>query len=89
MTVACAAQMTNQGIHISELETASDFALLMACAREGAEFVIQRDTKPVGVVRPAEALRGGPIRGCVALADANPKGLGYGTTLDPHFVADL
>jgi antitoxin (DNA-binding transcriptional repressor) of toxin-antitoxin stability system len=42
-------------IHISEAEAASDFAGVLARVRAGAEIVIEDDTRPVAVIRPAEA----------------------------------
>ena len=57
--------------------------------REGAEVIIERDAKPVAVVRPAEAARGRPISESIALAEAHAKELGYEPTMDPDFAADL
>lgn len=42
-------------IDMSEGEAARDFASLLARVREGAEVVIKDGTRPVAVVRPAEA----------------------------------
>jgi antitoxin (DNA-binding transcriptional repressor) of toxin-antitoxin stability system len=81
--------MVKDVIHISEAEAASDFALVMARVREGAEVIIERDAKPVAVVRPAEALRGRPISECIALAEAHAKETGCEPTLEPDFAADL
>jgi antitoxin (DNA-binding transcriptional repressor) of toxin-antitoxin stability system len=53
--------MPRNVIHISELEAASDFALVRARIREGTEVIIERDAKPVAVVSSAEAVRGRPI----------------------------
>lgn len=53
--------MPKKVIRISESEAASDFALVMTRIREGAEVVIERDAKPVAVVRPAETMLGRPI----------------------------
>jgi len=47
--------MTKHVIHISEAEAASDFASLMARVRSGAEVVIEDNTRPIAVVRPAES----------------------------------
>jgi prevent-host-death family protein len=41
-------------IRISEAESASDFAALMARVRSGAEVVIESNARPVAVVRSAE-----------------------------------
>jgi prevent-host-death family protein len=46
--------MERHVIHISEAEAARDFASLLARVREGAEVVIESDSRPVAVVRPAE-----------------------------------
>lgn len=46
--------MAKDVIHISEAEAASDFLSLLARVRAGAEVVIERDARPVAVVRPAE-----------------------------------
>lgn len=81
--------MPKNVIHISETEAANDFASVMARIREGAEVVIERDARPVAVVRSAEPLRGRPISESIALAEAHAKELGYEPTLDPGFAADL
>ena len=81
--------MAKDVIHISEAEATSDFASLLARVREGAEVIIERDAKPVAVVRPAEPVRGRSISECIALAEAHAKELGYEPTLDADFAADL
>ena len=82
--------MPKNVVHISESEAASNFALVMTRVREGAEVIIERDAKPVAVVRPAEATPGGrPISESIALAEAHAKELGYEPTMDPDFAADL
>ena len=81
--------MAKHVIHISESEAASDFASVISRVREGAEVVIERDAKPVAVVRPAEAVVGRPISESIALAEAHAKELGYEPTMDPDFAADL
>ena len=81
--------MPKKVVHISESEAASNFALVMTRVREGAEVIIERDSKPVAVVRPAEAARGRPISESIALAEAHAKELGYEPTMDPDFAADL
>jgi antitoxin (DNA-binding transcriptional repressor) of toxin-antitoxin stability system len=81
--------MAKNVIHISESEAASDFALVMTRVREGAEVIIERDAKPVAVVRPAEEVIGRPISESIALAEAHAKELGYEPTMDPEFAADI
>jgi len=81
--------MAKDVVHISEAEAANNFGALMERVRAGAEVVIERDAKPIAVVRPAEVVRGRPISECIALAEAHAKELGYEPTLDPDFAADL
>ena len=50
--------MAKDAIHVSDKEAASDFASLLARAREGAEVVIEHDARPVAVVRPTEVFCG-------------------------------
>jgi antitoxin (DNA-binding transcriptional repressor) of toxin-antitoxin stability system len=49
--------MAKHVIHISELETASHFAALLAQLRTGEEIIIEDDSRPVAVVHPAEPTR--------------------------------
>ena len=81
--------MAKDVVHISEAEAANNFGALMERVRAGAEVIIERDTKPLAVVRPAEVVRGRPISECIALAEAHAKELGYEPTLDADFAADL
>lgn len=46
--------MSKNVIHMSEAEAATDFATVMSRVREGAEVVIEKDARPVAVVKPAE-----------------------------------
>jgi antitoxin (DNA-binding transcriptional repressor) of toxin-antitoxin stability system len=43
--------MATRVIHISDTEAASDFASLLERVRAGSEFVIERDARPVAVLR--------------------------------------
>jgi uncharacterized protein (DUF433 family) len=45
--------MAKPVIHISDADAARDFAALLAQVRAGAEIVIEHDSQPVAVVRPA------------------------------------
>jgi len=45
--------MDNHVIHVSEAEAASDFPSLLDRVRDGIEVVIERDSRPVAVLRPA------------------------------------
>ena len=46
--------MAKEVIRVSEEEATGDFASLLARVRAGAEVVIERDSRPVAVVRTAE-----------------------------------
>ncbi|HXJ97134.1 MAG TPA: hypothetical protein VMT20_30210 [Terriglobia bacterium] len=46
--------MARRVIHISDEEAASDFASLLERVRAGSEFVIERDARPVAVLRSVE-----------------------------------
>ena len=77
-------EMVKNAIHISEAEATSDFASLMARVREGAEVVIEKDARPVAVVRPAEP----HVR---LLSDSLRLAREHGSTatLDGDFARDL
>jgi len=55
----------------------------------GAEVIIERDSRPIGVVRQAEAPRGRLLSESIALAGAHAKELGYEPAMDADFAADL
>jgi prevent-host-death family protein len=77
--------MRKQIIHISESEAANDFTSLLERVSAGAEIVIERDSRPVAVVRPAEAPRGRLLSESIALAEKH----GSTATLDGEFGHDL
>jgi prevent-host-death family protein len=81
--------MAKDVIHISEAEAASDLASLLDRVTAGAEVVIERNSRPVAVIRPAEAPRGRLLSESIALAEAHAKELGYEPTMDPDFAADV
>ena len=81
--------MAKSVIHMSETEAASDLASLLDRVSAGAEVIIERDSRPVAIVRPAEAPRGRLLSESIALAEAHAKELGHEPTLDPDFAADV
>jgi antitoxin (DNA-binding transcriptional repressor) of toxin-antitoxin stability system len=84
------AVMTKEVIHISEAEAAHDFALVIDRVRQGAEVIIERDAKPVAVVRAvADELRPRLLSESIALAKKHAQELGYEPRMDPEFAADL
>lgn len=48
--------MRKSVIHISEAEAATDFTAVMDRVREGAEVVIEKDARPIAVVKQPEPL---------------------------------
>jgi antitoxin (DNA-binding transcriptional repressor) of toxin-antitoxin stability system len=81
--------MAKSVIHLSEAEAASDFASLLDRVSAGAEVIIERDSRPVAIVRPAETSRGRLLSESIALAEAHAKELGSEPTMDPDFASDL
>ena len=55
----------------------------------GAEVIIERDSRPVAVVRSAATLRGRLLSESIALAEAHAKELGYEPVMDADFADDL
>lgn len=81
--------MAKHVIHVSDAEAASDFAALLERVSAGAEVIIERDSRPVAVVRAAEALRGRLLSESITLAEAHAKELGSEPTMDAEYAADL
>lgn len=82
--------MTKEVIHISEADAAHDFATVIDRVRQGAEVIIERDAKPVAVVRAvADELRPRLLSESIALAKKHAQELGYEPRMDPEFAADL
>jgi prevent-host-death family protein len=81
--------MAKRVIHVSDADAASDFASLLDHVSAGAEIIIERNSRPVAVVRSAEESGGRFLSESIALAEAHAKELGYEPTMDPAFAADL
>jgi len=81
--------MAKHVIHVSDAEAASDFASVLDQVSAGAEVIIERDSRPVAVVRPAEVPLGRLLSESIALAEAHTKELGSEPTMDAEFAADL
>jgi antitoxin (DNA-binding transcriptional repressor) of toxin-antitoxin stability system len=81
--------MAKHVIHVSDAEAANDFASLLDRVSAGAEVIIERGSRPVAVVRAAEAPLGRLLSESIALAEAHAKELGTEPTLDAGFAADL
>lgn len=81
--------MVKHVIHVSDAEAANDFSSLLDRVREGAEVVIEHDSQPVAVVRPAEIPRGRLVSESIAIAKAHALQLGHDPVIDADFAADL
>ena len=81
--------MSNHVIHISKAEAARNFTSLLDRVRAGAEVIIEDDSNPVAVLRPAPSRPGRLLSESIAMAEAHAKELGYTPTIDPDFAADL
>ena len=75
--------MVKHVIHISDAEAASDFASLLDRVRSGAEIIIERDARPVAVLRAPERVRR-TISECIVLLPENST-----ATIDPDFAKDV
>ena len=81
--------MPKRVIHVSDTEAATNLSALLDRVSAGAEVIIERDSRPVAVVRSPEAPRGRLLSEAIAIAKAHAKELGYEPTMDADFAADL
>jgi prevent-host-death family protein len=81
--------MSKNVIHISEADAANDLASVLDRVSAGAEVVIERDSRPVAVVKSPEPRPGRLLSESIALAEAHAKEMGYEPTIDADFAADL
>lgn len=75
-------------VHISEAELARDVRSVLARLQTGAEVVIERDSRPVAVLRAAVPVHR-TISECIALAKAHEEESGQSPVLDPDFAEDV
>jgi prevent-host-death family protein len=81
--------MAKDVIHISDAEAANDFAAILERVSAGTEVIIERNSRPVAVVRQVEGPHGRLLSESIARAEAHSKELGYEPTMDADFAADL
>lgn len=81
--------MSKQTIHLSDVEAAGNFSALIDRVSAGDEVIIERDSRPVAVLRSPEAPRGLLLSESIALAEAHAKELDYEPILNQGFAADL
>ena len=79
--------MSKHVVHISELEAASEFVVLLKRLRAGEEIVIKDDSRPLAVVHPVEPAHRS-ISECIALAKEHETA-GETPVLDPDFADDM
>jgi antitoxin (DNA-binding transcriptional repressor) of toxin-antitoxin stability system len=72
----------------SEAELARDVRSVLARVETGAEVVIERDSRPVAVLRAAAPVRRN-ISECIALAKAHEEETGRSPVLNPDFAEDV
>jgi prevent-host-death family protein len=70
-------------VHISEAELARDIASVLDRVQSGTEIAIERDARPVAVLRPAEPQRR-KLSEIVASLSENST-----APIDPDFAADV
>jgi len=71
-------------VHMTQAEVAGNFAAVLEKIQQGAEVIVERDHRPVAVIRPPKR-SGRPISECIASAKAG----GSKVTLDSGFAADV
>jgi len=70
-------------LHITEGDLARDVRSILQRVESGAEVIIERNTQPVAVIRPAQPVRH-KISECIALMPADST-----ATIDPDFAKDV
>lgn len=75
--------LDTQVLHISEAELVRDAKNILRRVQAGAEIVVERDTGPVAIIRPAEPPRR-RISECIARLPADST-----ATVDPDFAKDV
>ena len=72
----------------SESELVRDVRAVLQRVETGTEIIIERDARPVAVLRSAVPPRR-KISECIALAKSHEKETGLAPVLDPDFAADV
>jgi prevent-host-death family protein len=70
-------------VHITEAELARDIASVLDRVQSGTEIVIERNSRPVAVLRPAEPHRRKLSEIMASLSENSTA------TIDPDFAADV
>ena len=80
--------MEPQVLRVKEADVVRDLASLLKRVQAGAEIVIERDERPLAVIRAASSLHR-TISDCIAMAKAHEEETGTAPVLDPDFAADV
>lgn len=75
-------------VRMTEAELARDLHAVLEKVRQGIEVVVERDYRPVAVIRTPQG-PGRKISECIALAKAHEEKLGYTPVPDPDFAKDV
>ena len=75
-------------VHISEAELAVDVRSILLRVETGTEVIIERDARPVAVLRAVAPVRR-MISDCIALASAHEEETGEAPVLDSDFAEDM
>ena len=75
-------------VHMTEAEAARDFHAVLKRVREGAEVVIDRDDRPIAVIRTPQG-PGRSLDEAIAIAEAFESHLGYAPLPDADFGRDV
>ena len=71
-------------VHMTEAEVTRDFGAVLEKLKSGVEVIVERDRRPVAVIRPPKR-SGRSISECIASAKAS----GSKATLDGGFARDV
>ena len=66
--------MEPPALHISEADLTKDIRAILQRVQTGTEVIIERDARPVAVLRPIDPVHR-KISGCIALLPADPEPL--------------
>jgi antitoxin (DNA-binding transcriptional repressor) of toxin-antitoxin stability system len=75
-------------LHVNEADAVRDLAAILQRVQAGTEVVIERDERPLAILRSAAPVRR-TISECIALAEAHELETGQAPVLDPDFAADV
>src|SRR5688572_13174829 len=81
------ARTSMSSVRITEAELARDVHGVLEKVRQGIEVVVEREHRPVAVIKSPNP--GRKISECIALAQAYEEKLGYKPVADPDFAKDV